>query len=53
MIKIMKSVIVPMYTGFLPTVSEIGAAKNALESLSTFRSQQWRAIDVPTRNQTQ
>jgi hypothetical protein len=37
MTKIMKIVIVAMYTGLRPTVSEIGAAKNALGSLSVLR----------------
>ena len=36
MTKTMKSVIVAIYTGFLPTVSEIGAAKNALLNLSAY-----------------
>ena len=34
--KTIKSVIVAIYTGFLPTVSEIGAAKNALSTLSAY-----------------
>ena len=33
MMKIIKSDIVPIYTGFRPTVSEIGAAKKALSIL--------------------